>query len=249
MRLDGTLTAVGTQPAATASDPPRTDDLIIEKARRRYGRRLLGVSTVVVVVLGLIGFGMATILGGSSHPSSERIASSRPPPQSATHTSCSAGQLAATLTTPGGSPLQLEAALLTVTNKSASRCEIITFPKLRLLDGVGKVIAMAPPPGQGDARVQLLPHSSAIANLYWQNWCGTAEPPISLRIVLPNRGGTLAAPFGGPATSLPTCSNPSQASSFVAVGGLDSGSLFGTGHQPSSAERSTHPPTSQIGDT
>jgi hypothetical protein len=232
MTLDSGLTTVEAQPATTTPDPPWADDLIIEQARRRHRRRLLGVSAVVVVLLGLIGFGMATMLGGSPHPSSGRTVSTRPPPDQAAHSSCSAGRLVAKLTSTGSTPRQLRAALLTITNESASRCEILTFPKLRLLDGVGKVIATVSPPGQVDVRVQLPPHSSAIANLYWQNWCGIAERPISLQVVLPNRGGTLAALFGGPESSLPTCTDPSQASSFVAVGGLDSGSLFGAGHQP-----------------
>jgi hypothetical protein len=177
---------------------------------------------------------MAAILGGSPHRSSGRTLGTRPPPQPAALSSCSAAQLAATLTSIGSAPPQLDADLLTITNESASRCEILTFPMLRLLDGVGEVIAMAPPPGQVDVMVRIPPHASAIANLYWQNWCGTAARPITVQIVLPNRAGTLTAPFGGPGSSLPTCTDPSQASSFVAVGGLDSGSLFGTGHQPSS---------------
>ncbi len=59
-------------------DPPWADDLIIKEARRRHRRRLLGVSTVVAVVLALIGFGMATILRGSSDrsPSLTRSATS-----------------------------------------------------------------------------------------------------------------------------------------------------------------------------
>lgn len=223
------MTAVEVQPATTTPDPPRADDLIIEQARRRHRRRLLGVSCVVAVVLGLIGFGMAATLGGWPHRSSGRTVGTRPPPQPAGLSSCSAVQLAATLTSMRSTPPQLDAALLTITNESASRCGIFTFPKLRLLDGVGKVITIASPPGRVDVHVQIAPNASAIANLYWQNWCGTAARPISLQVVLPNRAGTLAAPFGGPGYSLPTCTDPSKSSSFVAVGGLDSGSLFGNG--------------------
>ena len=233
MRLDGATTVVEVPSAPATSAPQTADDLIIEEARRRHRHRLLGVSAVVVVVLGLVGFGIATTFGSSPHRSSGRTLSTRPPSQAAARPSCSADQLTATLGSTGSTPRELDAALLTITNDSASRCEIATFPKLRLVDGVGKLIAVAPSPGQVDVRVQLLPHASAVANVYWQNWCGSAEQPISLQVVLPNRGGMLAAPFGATASLLPTCTDPSRGSSFVAVGGLDSGSLFGTGHRTS----------------
>ena len=65
MRLDQSPTAVEEHPATTTCDPARADDLIIKEARRRHRRRLFGVSIVIAVVVGLVGFGIATILGGS----------------------------------------------------------------------------------------------------------------------------------------------------------------------------------------
>jgi hypothetical protein len=193
---------------------------------------LAGVGVLVVVGIllaatGIFGGGVSSQSGGPTSAGTKRFTGGGLPP-------CRPQTLAARVASTGSSPPQLKAALLTITNEGASSCEIFTFPELRLLDGRGKVIATAPPPEQVNVWVQIPPHSSAIANLYWQNWCGTAERPISLQVVLPNRGGTLSAPFGGPASSLPTCTDSSQASSLMATGGLDSGSLFGTGHEPSS---------------
>ena len=78
------------------SEPPRVDDLIIEEARRRHRRRLLGVSVVVAAVLGLIGLGLASILGGGTTGRTVNTRH-RPAPQATALSSCSVGQLAATV--------------------------------------------------------------------------------------------------------------------------------------------------------
>ena len=68
--------------------------------------------------------------------------------------------------------------------------------------------------------------SNAIANLYWQNWRGTAQMPLTLDVVLPHQCGTLSSPFGGSTSVTASCSNSSHASSLLAAGGLGPGSLY-----------------------
>ena len=191
-------------------------------------------------VVGLAGFGLLAIVAicfivavtfstGAGNQSVGRSATCIPPLTSIGLPPCGSNSLHAVVTSLSSSPPQVNATLLTVTNEGSSACELLTFPVLQLVDDAAKVIATAPPPGQFDVRVNIPSGSSAIANLYWENWCGTAQLPLTLHVVLPNQGGTLSSPFGGPTSSLPSCTDPSHASSLVATGGDDSGSLFGTG--------------------
>jgi len=225
--------AVVERPSAQSADPGQPDaDLLFKEAKQRERRRRLVWLGAVFIVVGAVAAICVTVAGTFSTGTGNRphghsaanlpLASAGPPP-------CSSHSLRAEVTSTSDSPAQLNATLLTVTNEGSSVCELFTFPVLQLVDGAGKVIATAPPPGQVDVKVRFRPGSSAIANLYWQNWCGTAVFPMVLQVVLPNQGGTLSALFAGPTSSLPSCTASSQSTSLVAIGGLDSGSLFGTG--------------------
>ena len=188
---------------------------------------LVGVGILAVVAI-CVAVASSFNTGGSQR--GVGTASNPPAVSSADVQPCSSHSLVAETTPTSSSPAQqLSATLLTVSNKGSSACEIRTFPKLQLVNGAGIVIATASPPGQVDVRVHIPPSSGAVATLYWQNWCGAAVWPITLQVVLPDQGGTLSAPFEGPTSSLPSCTSPSQPTSLVATGGLDSGSLFGTG--------------------
>ena len=216
---------------APSPSPPDADFLFREARQRERRRRLLWVG-VAVIVVGAVATICLTMLGTFStgpgkwpHGHGARnlpLASAALPP-------CSSNSLRAEVTSTSDSPTQLSATLLTVTNEGSSTCELFTFPVLQLVDGAGKVIATAPPPGQPDVMVRISPRSSATANLFWQNWCGAAPLPVALKVALPNHGGTISAPFAGSTSSPPSCAASSQPTSLVAVGGLDSGSLFGTG--------------------
>jgi Domain of unknown function (DUF4232) len=211
--------------------PPDADALFKEAKHRERRRRLLVAGALLAACLVVVA---AVVAAGTfsrhvDHQSGGPTAASLHPFPSAGLPRCSSNSLHAGVTSLSSSPPQVNATLLTVTNEGSSACELFTFPVLQLVDGANKVIATAPHPGQADVKVHIPSGASAIADLYWQNWCGTAQEPLTLHVVLPNQGGTLSSPFGGPTSSLPSCTDPSHTSSLVATGGLDSGSLFGTG--------------------
>ena len=215
-------------PKTRTSDDP---EALFKEAKQRRRRARLAWLGAVVIVVGAVAAICLTVAGTFSPGTGKRLhgqTAANHPLASAGLPPCSSASLRAGVTTTSDSPTQLNATLLTVTNEGSSECELFTFPVLQLVDGAGKVIATAPPPGQPDVMVRIRPRSSAIANLYWQNWCGAAQKPLTLHVVLPSKGGTLSSSFGGPTSSPPSCADPSQASSLVATGGLDSGSLFGT---------------------
>ena len=198
------------------------------RRRSRIVVALIGLGLLAIVAICFLVAG--TFRTGAGNQSAGRTANDIPSFASGGLPPCRSNSLHAGVTSLSNSPSQVNATLLTVTNESSSACELFTFPVLQLIDGADKVMATAPPPGQADVKVRIPSGSSAIANLYWQNWCGTALVPLTLHVVLPNQGGTLSSPFGGPTSALlPSCTDPSHASSLVATGGLDSGSLFGTG--------------------
>ena len=220
-------------PENLLSPSPPDADLLFREAKQRERRRRLAWLGVAVIVVGAVAAICVTVAGTFSTGTGNRLHGHRAaklPLASAGLPPCSSDLLRAAVTPTSSSPPQVNATLLTLTNKGSSACELMTFPVLQLVDGAGKVIATAPPPGQVDVRVRIRPGSSAIANLFWQNWCGTAVLPLALHVVLPSQGGTVSASFfGGPTPLLPSCSDSSQRTSLVATGGLDSGSLFGTG--------------------
>ncbi len=181
------------------SDLPRVDDLIIEEARRRHRRRLLGVSAVVVVVLGLIGFGLANILGGrhdrddGEHPSS-------PSPQVSALSSCSVGQLAATVAF-NGSGTDLGA--IKLVNTSAHPCSLSGQPTVEIVDGSGIVLGLdespyqraglPSPPTQPIALSADRALPQAIVELDW-TWCGTPTGPMQFTIQFPDWPHALTVP-------------------------------------------------------
>lgn len=212
----------------TSDDP----EALFKEAKQRRRRVRLAWLGFVVIVVGAVAAICVTVAGTFSTGTGKRShghSTANLPLAVAALPPCSSNSLQAAITPTSSSPPQVNATLLTLTNKGSSACELMTFPVLKLVDGAGKVIATAPPPGRVDVKVRIRPGSGAVANLYWQNWCGTAVPPMELRVALPNQGGTLSAPFLGPSSSLPSCTDSSQLTSLVATGGLDSGSLFGTG--------------------
>jgi hypothetical protein len=227
----GTAPSLAPPESPSCPSTPNTD-LLFKEAKQRERRRRLAWLGLAVIVVGAIAAICMTVAGTFNTGTSERLLGHGPanlPLASAGFPPCSSDSLRAAVTLTSDSSVQLNATLLTVTNESSSVCELFTFPVLQLVDGAGKVMATAPPPGQVDVRVRIPPGSSAIANLFWQNWCGTARLPLALHVVLPDESGTISAPFGGPTSSLPSCTASSNPTSLVATGGLDSGSLFGTG--------------------
>ena len=211
------------------------------KKLRRCSRRLdkcggavtLRGCTAAVVVLGII-IAWAATRGGGNAKHSPYLRVNTDPTKSvpANLPSCNVKSLVATIGAGQGGPVQeLGGTLLTLTNLSSSACEIKTFPVLRLVGRTG-VIATAPPPGQIHVDLDMQPGLSGakVANLYWQNWCGTDPRPLTLQVILANGRGVAASPYGSTSSPLPACTNSSQSTYFFETGGQDTGSLFGTGH-------------------
>ena len=68
-----------------------------------------------------------------------------------------------------------------------------------------------------------------MASLWWQNWCGADPRPVQLRIVVPDDGGVVTAPYGDAATTLPNCFNSRYSLQVSVTAPLSSVSLFGDG--------------------
>jgi uncharacterized protein DUF4232 len=183
------------------SDLPRVDDLIIEEARRRHRRRLLGVSAVVVVVLGLIGFGLATVLGtGVPQRSTGTTVSTRPPPAVSALSSCSVGQLAVTVAfNESGTDL----GAIKLVNTSARPCSLSGQPKVGIVNGSGSVLGLdespyqraglPSPPTQPIALLADRALPQAIVELDW-TWCGTPPGPVQFTIQFPDWQHALTVP-------------------------------------------------------
>jgi hypothetical protein len=139
---------------------------------------------------------------------------------------CLGDSLALTISppNPADEPPQLSEGGFTLTNKSSEACELSTTPVFELEGSTGRVIA-ASAPSHTAVNDVIQPGEVQGANLNWQNWCGAAGPgPITLRIILPNRGGAVSGSYGH---VLPTCINPSRPTSFFAHGSGGPGTLFG----------------------
>lgn len=208
-------------------------EALFKEARQKRQRRYTARCAAAVVAFGIVISWAATKNGGHANrvphirvttEPSKSIAASLP--------SCDAKSLLATIGAgEGGSVQELGSTVLTLTNLSASACEIKTFPVIRLVGSTG-VTATAQPPGQIHVGLEMQPGPSGakVANVYWQNWCGTDPRPLTLQVILANGRGVVSSPYGSTSSPLPACTNSSQPTSFFPTGGLDTGSLFGTGH-------------------
>jgi hypothetical protein len=206
---------------------------LFEEARRRRRRRHLTRGIAAVALLAVV-VTWASTRGGRPVTHNPHAPVTTHPPAHATSglPSCAADSLVATIASNQGSPVQeLSATFLTLTNKSGAACEIRTFPVLKLVGSAGAV-ATAPPPGEVnvDLAMQPGPSGAKVANLFWQNWCGSDPRPLTLRVILANGRGVVTSSYGATSTPLPACTNSSEPTSLIETGGLDSDSLFGTGH-------------------
>jgi hypothetical protein len=226
---DRTLPLVVDPMDLAPSDDP---EALLKEAPRRRRRRNLLRGAAAILLFGIVGLWVATRGGGGGEPGSHSPVITHPKTgNSVTLTSCNASQLVATVGAGQGGPVQdLGGTLLTIANPTGAACEIQTFPKLQLV-GSADVVATAPPPGEVHVDLDMRPGPSGakVANLYWQNWCGNDPRPLTLRVILANGRGTITAPFGSSSSPLPGCTNRSDPTTFIETGGLDTGSLFGTG--------------------
>jgi hypothetical protein len=186
----------------------------------------LALGGAILVVIALLVPAATGALGGGS---TKTGGAARSHASALNHPSCSGEDLQASVTSL--LPSQPGATLLSIWNKSSRACELSTFPQLRIVDSVGRILATASPPRQVDIDLVLAVGSTEakVANLYWQNWCSSAVRPIAMRVSIRRGGGTFMMPYGLPSDPLPACTNPGQPTSLMATGGMDSGSLFGTG--------------------
>jgi hypothetical protein len=206
---------------------------LFEEARRRRRRRNLLRGIAAVALFAVVGVWAITKGEGRvRHHLHARVTARHPAPTSTSLAPCAADSLVATIADGQGGPVQqLSATLLTLTNKSGTACEIRTFPVLQLVGSAGMRVT-APPPGEVhvDLDMQPGPSGAKVANLYWQNWCAGNARPLTLHVILANGRGALTSPYGNASTPLPACTNSSQPTWLIETGGLDSDSLFGTGH-------------------
>lgn len=223
--LDQSPMAVEEHPATTTSDPPKADDLIIKEARRRHRRRLLGVSILVALVLALIGFGVANIQRGSPHRSSARTVITRPPPQPAVLSSCSAGQLAATVAfNQSGTDL----GAIRMTNTSTRPCSLGGQPDVVIINGSGSALdlketqyeraALPPPPTQPIALSANGRLPQAVVELDW-TWCGAPPGSIQFTIQFSGWPRALTVPYSSisPPGFVPANCNDSGLAPLLAV--------------------------------
>src|SRR5579872_3117782 len=82
------------------------------------------------------------------------------------------------------------------TQNGKQPCQLQGWVKARILNGANAVLPVTEtkvnPRGPANAlQVHIPGHGSVITRLTWLNWCkGTIKGPITLRVTLPNHGGT-----------------------------------------------------------
>ena len=144
-----------------------------------------------------------------------------PSPDPRSYPTCTAGDLVLQAEGWGGATGSL-AGGASVLNLTANPCTVTGRPSVALLDARGEVIAPATAPSAVDpgAAPVVLP-SGGVAGviIVWGNWCGAPPKlPLSVRLSLPDQGGTLTATVGqapvSPAGVVPRCDSPGDGSSL-----------------------------------
>lgn len=140
---------------------------------------------------------------------------------------CSANVLAVAISPAAiATPLDLSEAQLTLTNDSSTACELSSVPIFELATPVGTVIETTHP-SKVVVNDVIQPGEPQGADLSWESWCGADPRPLTLRVILPNSGGTISSPYGGSSSTLPTCSDHSDTHDLYALGMGGPGTLFG----------------------
>ncbi len=208
----------------TSSEPPSVEDLIIKEARRRHRRRLLLVSGVAVVV-SLLGFEIANIWGGSPHRSHGRTVSTRPSARPATLTSCSVGQLMATVVF---NQSRTDLGAIKLTNMAAHPCSLSGRPRVTIIDGLGGPLdlhqspfqraGLPPPPRQPIVLSANRSLPQAIVELDL-TWCGKPPGAVQFGVQFSNWRETLTVPNSAisPAGFVPADCTDSGLSPLLAV--------------------------------
>lgn len=105
-----------------------------------------------------------------------------------------------------------------VTNFSATTCLLQGNPSIQPADVHGGAITVTnvPAPNVPAPTIVLPPGAAAQAVFVWQNYCGPAPAlPISFTTLLPNNGGAVMNPAGGPVNAVPTCTSSASPSTIT----------------------------------
>jgi hypothetical protein len=199
-------------------------------ARMLFGsHRVAGVLRSIVLIIGLAlvvgacGADVPTVRpagsGGRASPSGSAIAASSGPADP-NLTPCKAADLRAAIASWGGSGSSRFASV-TVTSKSGLTCTLRGTPGVRLLDGKGRILLDSakiqgiggPKVASGDLVVVLAAGDELALDVQWTNWC-KAQParPVTVSLVLTDRGGVLKAAKAKANVDAPSCAAKTKAS-------------------------------------
>ncbi len=109
---------------------------------------------------------------------------------------------------------------VTVTNDSSAPCTLQGQPQLRIEDGDGRALQVAPiaPPGMTTEAnlIELPAGGKAFVTFIWTNWCASQpKGPLSIVVPLPAPQGEVAAPVEGSSAThveTPRCDSTSEPS-------------------------------------
>lgn len=177
----------------------------------------------IALVLAACGADVPTVRpagsAGRASPSGSALGASHGPADP-NLTPCKAADLRAAIATWGGSGSSRFASVI-VTSKSGLTCTLRGTPGVRLLDGKGKILLdSAKIPGiggprvvSGDLVVVLAAGDELALDVQWTNWC-KAQParPVTVSLVLTDRGGVLKATKAKVNGDAPSCTVKSKAS-------------------------------------
>lgn len=216
----------GVAPTTAPIDAPPPVEMIdeqalIKEARRHQRRRYRWIAVVLVLALVGTGVGLSASRGTGAPAKAPRrsVLPAAPVPCKATELNAQGGRQ--------GGGFGEAAGLIEFTDTGAKPCMLQGVPILQLMNAAGQALAVPSGSRLSTATVQLDPGGKDHAYLivYWDNWCGSAPGPLTMRIALTNGGRAVLAPFDGPPyyNYVPLCTRPGQASTLQVVSGFHSG--------------------------